>query len=135
MERVNYTDLRPVYFAKLVVLVFVAFVAIIVSKGEIISMAISAFTFLTAIFFDCLIVALSNNGPRKKVYRIITWMFLGVVFVAIFALLLLFVFLMTGNELNAIWLKRIKELIYGFIVFSAILGPMLELVHNRPKDD
>ena len=135
MERVNYTDLRPVYFAKLVVLVFVAFVAIIVSKGEIISMAISAFTFLTAIFFDCLIVALSNNGPRKKVYRIITWMFWGVVFVAIFALLLLFVFLMTGNELNAIWLKRIKELIYGFIVFSAILGPMLELVHNRPKDD
>ena len=72
-ERKNYTNLFPVYLAKLVSLLAIAIVTIALSNGELVTLAIGAFTLVVGICFDFLIIALSNNGPKKKIRLYLAW--------------------------------------------------------------
>lgn len=134
---IRYTDLRWVYFIKLVALEMVSIVTIVMSK-DFKTLLLNSLIFLVGICFDFFVSAHSNNGPLLKARRIFSGIAFGILFIAIAAsiagiaqLETVISYLNYKKELE----NSVMNLIRTIMCCAGISGPLIELISNIPQND
>ncbi len=133
----KYTDLRWVYFIKLVALEMVSIVTIVMSK-DFKTLLLNSLIFLVGICFDFFVSAHSNNGPLLKVRKIFSSIAFGILFIAIAAsiagiaqLETVVSYLRDKKDLE----KGVMDIIRTIMCCAGISGPLIELISNIPQND
>lgn len=127
----NYTNLTGTYIYKGIVFLGVAALTLWQSK-TFNALLIGAISYLIGILFDLLIIAKTNNGPKLKLRRGLSYILHYFLMVIIMVML----FFLVGNVITDKSVQEIITLVIYILVGGyTVMGVLMEIISNWPANN